>query len=204
MTALASVWPLNPRLPPVRLDGARVSLQPPAMKDWRDWCHVRARNESYLKPFEPVWPQNCLTKDFFRRRLRRQKWDWQQQMARYFLIRRHDDNALIGGININNLQLGAARHGSLGYWIDQQNQGQGYMDEAIGLVLSYAFTGLGLMRVHAACVPENEKSKRLILRCGFKEEGFAPAYLQINGVWRDHHLFAMTRDDYLSASGIGR
>lgn len=209
MTALASVWPLSlgilgPHLPRVRLDGPRIYLQPPCMKDWRDWCEVRARNEAYLKPFEPLWPENCLNKNFFRRRLCRQQCDWEQQLARYFLIRRNDTGALIGGININNLQFGAARHGSLGYWIDEAHQGHGYMGEAISLVLSYAFMGLGLMRVHAACVPENDKSKRLILRSGLKEEGFAPAYLQINGAWRDHHLFAITRADYLSATGAGR
>lgn len=179
-------------------------MQPPCMKDWRDWCDVRARNEAYLKPFEPLWPENCLNKNFFRRRLRCQQSDWMKQQARYFLIRHRDTGELIGGININNMHFGAARHGSLGYWIAEAHQGKGYMAEAIALTLSYAFLGLGLMRVHAACVPENERSKRLILRSGFREEGFAPDYLQINGVWRDHHLFAMTRNDYLSASGVGR
>lgn len=204
MSVLQRVWPLNASPPRVRLEGARIYLQPPRMRDWHDWRDVRGRNENFLKRFEPAWPDNCLTREFFKRRLRRQKWDWEQQQARYFLIRRREDDALVGGININNLQLGAARHGSLGYWLDEAHQGQGYMRESIGLVLSYAFAALGLMRMNAACIPENDRSKKLLLRCGLKEDGFAPAYLQINGVWRDHHLFGITRDDYLRMAGGGR
>jgi ribosomal-protein-alanine N-acetyltransferase len=205
MITLPRVWPLEwrvgaPRLPAFRLEGARLYLQAPQRDDWRDWRAVRERNADYLKPFEPVWPDKCLTRDFFIRRLRRQQADWRYNRARYFLIRLQDSGTLIGGINMNNIQMGAARHASLGYWLDQDHQGQGYMQEAVGLILRYGFNMLGLMRIHAACVPENVRSKNLLLRVGLREEGFAAGYLQINGAWRDHHLFGITRDDYLGVA----
>lgn len=195
MRSLA-VWPLSRRLPPITLTGPRIYLCPPKWDDCTDWIAVRTRNESALKPYEPVWPDKCLTPSFFRARLRRQYRDWHDHLARYFLIRLQDTNALIGGININHICLGAARHGSLGYWLDRDHQGQGYMGEAIGCVLDYAFKGMHFQRIQAACIPENEKSMRILRHAGFTEEGFARAYLQINGMWRDHHLFAITAQDY--------
>jgi ribosomal-protein-alanine N-acetyltransferase len=62
-------------------------------------------------------------------------------------------------------------------------------------ILPFVFQTLGLHRVEAACIPENEPSRSLLLKLGFKEEGLARRYLQINGVWRDHILFALLEDD---------
>lgn len=196
MSVFQTAWLRNPRLPALKLAGARVVLQPPRMRDWGDWADVRARNYAALQPFEPTWPPDCLSPGFFKRRLRRQQADWQADLARYFLIRLQEDGALIGGININNMTLGAARHGSLGYWLDQDYRGQGYMQESIKCVLSYAFEAMALQRVHAACIPDNDKSMNVLRRCGFVQEGFARAYMQINGQWRDHYLFGITKDAY--------
>ncbi len=196
MSVLPTVWRPDPELPRVRLEGVRVVLEPPRVADWAEWENVRRRNQSYLQSFEPLWPEDCLSRDFFKRRLKRQQWDWENDMARYFLIRLREDGALIGGINLNQIHLGAARHASLGYWLDEARQGQGYMAESAALVIDYAFRTLNLQRVHAACVPENERSIRLIKRLGLSEEGFVKEYIQINGVWRDHHLFGLTRSAY--------
>jgi ribosomal-protein-alanine N-acetyltransferase len=56
----------------------------------------------------------------------------------------------------------------------------------------FAFRTLGLHRLEAACIPDNAPSRRLLVKAGFAEEGFAQAYLKINGAWRDHVLFGLT------------
>lgn len=197
MSVLPIAWPLRSSLPRLRLQGERIVLQPPLLRDWPEWEAVRRRNAEHLKPFEPSWPDDCLTRDFFKRRLKRQLWDWENNAARYFLIRLASDNTLIGGININHLNLGAARHGSLGYWLDEAYQGQGFMTQSVRCVIHHMFHDMHLHRAQAACIPENEKSMRVLRRVGMIEEGFAKDYIQINGLWRDHHLFALTRQDYL-------
>ncbi len=200
MSVLPNVWPLNVGLPRLRLTGESIVLEPPRLRDWPEWEAVRRRNEDQLKPFEPSWPDDCLTRDFFKRRLKRQQWDWENNAARYFLIRLKNTDTLIGGININHLNLGAARHGSLGYWLDEAYQGRGLMTQSVRVIMDYMFIDLHLQRAQAACVPENEKSMRVLKRAGMCEEGFAKDYIQINGVWRDHHLFALTRQAYLSVA----
>jgi ribosomal-protein-alanine N-acetyltransferase len=75
--------------------------------------------------------------------------------------------------------------------------GQGYMSRAVRAALDYAFTRQRLHRIEAACLPTNEPSIRLLKRNGFEQEGFARAYLNINGQWRDHLLFARLDSDSL-------
>ena len=82
---------------------------------------------------------------------------------------RHEDDVLVGAITLENIRRGPAQAGTLGYWIGQPFSRQGYMNEAIrGAVLENA---------------------------GFKYEGVAQSYLQINGRWRTHVLYASLRSD---------
>jgi len=171
--------------------GTRVMLRPPRLEDYNKWRQVRAYNQSFLKPFEPQWPKDCLTENFFKRRLARQKKEMLGGRGAFFLIFLKETDEIVGGINLNNIQLGAARNASLGYWLVEDKQGQGYMFEAAELAIKYAFDDLKLHRLHAACLPDNDRSARLLLKLGFEEEGFAKQYLKINGKWQDHRLFGL-------------
>jgi ribosomal-protein-alanine N-acetyltransferase len=160
---------------------------------------VRAANREALQPFEPTWPENCLTRDFFQRRIQRQHRDWQHGCAYAFLIFEKFGDTLIGGININNVARGAAQYATLGYWLAQDWRGHGYMKEAGHLICEFAFDDLELHRLNAACVPENAPSQHMLLKLGFQREGYAPKFLQIDGQWRDHILYGLPVEDYINA-----
>jgi ribosomal-protein-alanine N-acetyltransferase len=70
----------------------------------------------------------------------------------------------------------------------------GYTLAAAQGLTAFAFGRLGLHRLEAACLPENEPSRRLLMRAGYELEGRASAYLKINGDWRDHLLFGRVAD----------
>ena len=108
----------------------------------------------------------------------------------FFIFRAHDD-VLTGGITLSNIRRGVAQMGSIGYWCGRPYARQGLTLAAVRAVSDFAFRTLGLHRLEAACIPENEPSRRLLAKAGFAEEGFAPAYLKINGEWRDHRLFGL-------------
>ena len=176
-----------------RLSGQRIALKPPRLEDFEICRKVRSKNRFFLKPYEPKWTEDCLTKDFFIRRLERQSEESKAGRGAYFFIWKNQN--IIGGINLNNIQMGAARHASLGYWLSQPYQGQGYMNEAATLVIDYAFNVLKLNRLNAACLPDNDSSIKMLLKLGFEEEGFAKKYLQIDGKWQDHRLFGLCREN---------
>ena len=172
-----------------RLNTDRLTLRPPHIRDYTEWHDVRKRNQSYLQPFEPIWAENALTLPSYKAKLAQQKQNWIRDTAYAFLILAPNDQQVIGGININHIARGAAQHGTLGYWLDQAQQGCGYMTEALQAIIEFARNGLSLNRLHAATLPHNNRSRNLLTRTGFTEEGYACNYASINGVWADHTLY---------------
>ena len=179
----------------LNLAGDRVYLQLPVQRNWDAWAALRAESRDFLAPWEPPWAYDSLSRGAYRRRLKTYKSEMRQGLTYSFLIFRRIDDALLGGITLSNLRRGVAQSATLGYWIGAAHSRQGYMTEALAAVLEFAFSRLELHRVEAACLPANEASRRLLLKSGFREEGYAREYLRINGRWQDHQLYAMLRSE---------
>ena len=179
----------------LRLERNRVYLRFPVQRDWRNWAALRAESRDFLAPWEPTWAYDALTRGAFRRRLKMYKAEMRQGVTYSFLIFRRVDDVLLGGITLSNLRRGVAQSATLGYWIGSPHGNQGYMTDSLAAILEFAFSRIGLHRVEAACLPANEASRRLLLRSGFREEGYAREYLRISGRWQDHQLFAILRDN---------
>jgi ribosomal-protein-alanine N-acetyltransferase len=173
------------------LEGRGVRLRAPRWRDYEAWSTLRNHSRAFLQPWEPAWPDDDLKRGAFRRRLAVYSREIDAGGAYPFFIFRASDDTLVGGVTLSNVRRGVAQMATVGYWIGQPHAGQGYMTAAMQSLLGFAFSGIGLHRVEAACVPENRASHRLLLKSGFREEGMALAYLKINGSWRDHLLFGM-------------
>jgi len=102
---------------------------------------------------------------------------------------------LLGGLSFGHVRRGVSQAATLGYWMGETHAGKGHMTRAVRAACAYMFEKQGLHRIEAACLPNNEPSKRLLERVGFRQEGYARSYLNINGQWRDHLLFAMLEGD---------
>ena len=72
----------------------------------------------------------------------------------------------------------------------------GYMKEALKLLIPSLFVDLRLNRIEAATLEENIASKNLLKKIGFKKEGVLRKYLKINGAWRDHILYGLLENDF--------
>ncbi len=180
-------------LPAVQGEG--VFLRAAQMSDFPQWMALRERSRDFLTPWEPSWPEDDLTRASFRRRLKRYSEDMRGDLAYPFLLFRQTDNILLGGLTLTNIRRGVAQSGSLGYWIGAPFAHQGYMTRGVQALVPFAFEGLRLHRVEAACIPTNQPSIRLLERTGFKREGYAREYLCINGLWQDHLLYARLQGD---------
>jgi ribosomal-protein-alanine N-acetyltransferase len=173
----------------LRIEGQGVRLRPPRAGDYAEWQNLRAISRDFLQPWEPTWPQDDLSRAAFRRRLLAYARDRDAGAAYPFFIFRAGDDALVGGITLSNVRRGVAQMGSIGYWCGHPYARHGHTLAAVRALCDFAFRTLGLHRVEAACIPDNAPSRSLLLKAGFEEEGYARAYLKINGVWRDHVLF---------------
>ena len=182
-------------MPPVRLAYGQMVLRPPVESDWQEWSSLRSSSSEFLKPWEPDWAPDTLTRIAFRRRLRGYARDWNRDRGYAFFIFHAENGGLLGGVTFNNVRRGIVQTSSLSYWIGQCHVGQGHMTEAMQAALRYGFDYLNLHRIEAACVTNNEASRRLLEKSGFRREGMARKYLRINGHWRDHYTFAILLDD---------
>jgi ribosomal-protein-alanine N-acetyltransferase len=102
----------------------------------------------------------------------------------------------VGEVSLGTVQRGPFQSAFVGYWIDEDHAGNGYVPEAVVLTLRYAFDELALHRVEAVIVPRNERSRRVVDKLGLRAEGVAERFLQIQGVWEDHLRYAITRDEW--------
>ncbi|MFT4699365.1 MAG: ribosomal-protein-alanine N-acetyltransferase [Yoonia sp.] len=187
----------------LRLETERLTLRPPTHADFRAWVALRAESREFLIPWEPTWAPEHLTRKAFTNRVY-----WAQRSISsgtavpLFLIRR-DDQALLGAITLDHIRRGPAQAGTTGYWIGKKYARSGYMREAIEAVVHHAFVSLDLSRIEAGCLPENGPSRALLEDCGYKYEGVAQSYLQINGRWRNHVLYANLRSDRRGKTDVG-
>lgn len=174
---------------------AGVMLRPPRPSDYREWAEIREASRDYLQPWEPAWAEDDLTRGAYKRRLAVYAREMELGTAYPFFVLDQQTGGLVGAITLSNIRRGVAETGTLGYWIGRPYAGEGRATAAVGAVLDFAFGGLALHRVEAACVPSNHASRRVLEKSGFRHEGMAKAYLKINGVWADHLLFGVLEAD---------
>ena len=116
----------------------------------------------------------------------------------FWLIKKSDPTRIIGRLSFSGIIRGALQSCLMGYHLDQDEIGKGYMTEAVQSACEYMFSTWKLHRIQADIMPDNDRSIRLIERCGFKRQGLSEKYMAINGRWRDHVMFALIRDDYFN------
>lgn len=187
----------------LKLDTERLVLRPPVHSDFAAWSALRLASEGFLTPWEPAWASDHLSRKAFTNRVYWAQRSISNGSAMPLFVMRRADDTLLGAITLDNIRRGPAQAGTLGYWIGEPFGRQGYMREAIEAVVHHAFHKLDLSRIEAACLPENRASRGLLEKTGFKYEGVAQSYLQIDGRWRTHVLYAALRGDRRGRTAVG-
>lgn len=141
-------------------------------------------NAAFLRAFEPKREDSFYTLAYQKRTLELEMTD--SNTYRFYLFLKDDMSKIIGTIALSNIVRGVFQSCFLGYKLSSAEEGNGYMTEAVKRVVDFAFTDCKLHRIEANVLPRNGKSRRVLEKCGFYEEGYAVKYLKINGVWEDH------------------
>lgn len=186
-----------------KIETERMTLRLPAYQDYRSWAELREVSEDHLSQWEPVRAADHLTRKAFTNRVYWAARVETQGTALPLMLIRRSDNQILGAITLDNIRRGPVQAGTLGYWIGAPFARQGFMREAIQSVVHHAFHAMDLSRMEAACLPENAASRGVLEKCGFKYEGVAQSYLQINGRWRNHVLYANLRNDRRGRTDVG-
>ena len=180
---------------PPELVGDRVYLRMPQLSDYVGWARVRQESRAFLEPWEPTWSTDSLTRAAFRRRLHRYAREVREDQGIALFIFDKQGDRILGGITLSKICRGVTQSSSVGYWIGRPHARQGFMADALKVIVRFVFEGLRMHRLEAACIPNNLPSQGVLKKCGFREEGLAREYLCIDGVWQDHKLFAIVSSD---------
>ena len=185
---------------PVSLQDGRVGLRPLRMRDAAVWSEVRIRNQEWLSPWEgrpasqpaATWADRHSPVVFtaMLRNLRKES-----RAGRTLPLAITYDGRLAGQVTASNVVRGAFDSASVGYWVDGALAGRGVLPSALAMVVDHCLQAVGLHRIEANIRPENTASRRVVEKLGFRQEGLHLRYLFIDGGWRDHLSFAVTRED---------
>lgn len=153
-------------------------------------------NKDFLEQFEPKREPSFFT-------VEEQLANLQSELAlqdsktlfRFYLFDKQAPDTIIGVVALSNIVWGGFLSAFLGYKLSEDCLHRGYMTEAVGRVVRFAFDELGLHRIEGNVMPRNTPSLAVLRRCGFVHEGDSPSYLRINGVWEDHmHMVLLNQD----------
>ena len=176
-----------------QLNTERLALRNLTPENTEEMLDYYIRNEDHLRQYEPTRDSGFYTYEGQKEIL--------TESFRQFIdgnsidLGIFKDEKLIGKIKLSNIVYGILRNAFVGYSIDKEYQGKGYMKEALNIVCSYAFEEMGLHRLEASTLMENSRSQGVLKACGFNELGISEKYLYINGEWRDHKIFYKVNDD---------
>jgi len=170
------------------IEGKRIFLRSPQAKDQAEYLALNRRSASFNRGLAspPTQPEQFAA---FLERCR-------VDTTACFFICRRTDGVILGYISLSEIVRGGFQSAYLGYYMGAEFAGQGYMTEAVALMLRYAFVDLKLHRVEANIQPGNVASIALVKRAGFMKEGFSRRYLKICGRWRDHERWTMLAEDW--------
>lgn len=166
-------------------------------RNGRAVCEFYKRNREHFEPFEPERAPGFYTSEFHRRNLAAEHRQYEQQRyLRLYLYRKENPEQIIGSICFDHIYFGSFQSCTVGYKLDKDFLGQGYMLEALTYSLKNIIFGeYGLHRVEALVVPENTASIHLLERLGFEKEGVSRDFAKLCGVWRDHAKYALINYD---------
>ncbi|MEZ0578014.1 GNAT family N-acetyltransferase [Nocardioides sp. MH1] len=171
-----------------------VVLRPIRRSDARAWRETRRRNLAWLSQWDATVPPGGEARPTtFPSLVRRLSRAARRGTTFPFVV--EVDGEFAGQVSVNNIVRGSAQFASIGYWIDQKHAGRGVMPRAVAMAVDHCFFNARLHRLEICIRPENSNSLRVVEKLGIHEVGYAPRFLHIDGAWRDHRIFAITRED---------
>jgi [ribosomal protein S5]-alanine N-acetyltransferase len=159
------------------------------------WVDYLRRNDARFAPWEPERSEEYLSLRYWRASLSQHRRDAHAGVGYRFHLWSHESDALVGVIALREIQRGYAQKAVLGYTLDRSIEGRGYVQEAIGAILPFAFGELSLHRVEATVMPANERSKRTLGQAGFRCDGVLRESYRIRGRWEDHEIWSRLASD---------
>jgi ribosomal-protein-alanine N-acetyltransferase len=110
---------------------------------------------------------------------------------------------VIGTIRLSDYSPTHAR-ASVGYALGRPHWNRGLTTEALGAVLRFGFSEVGLHRIYAYCHVDNVASERVMQKAGMTYEGTLREVIRVKGGYESRKLYAILGSEWTAQhSGDG-
>lgn len=173
----------------------RVYIRFAEEEDARELTELYQRNREFFEQFSPANSEEFYTEEQQLQMIIKSRTDRAEDRKYDFLICHKETGAIMGSAGLSFVVRGPLQRCMIGYILDQEYNGKGYMTEAVKLVVRYAFEELKFHRIIGEASPRNPGSVRVLEKAGFHKEGISRSNLKIHGVWEDHQVLAIINPD---------
>lgn len=174
-------------------------MRPLAALDEEQYVLLHERSVAHFEPWMPKKDPAMSWAQMFARELDRAL-KRRATGAECRLGAHDEDGRMIGLFSLSEIVRGFFQNAYGGWRVGAEFIGQGLATEGVRGMLDLAFAepplGLGLHRVQANVIPTNAPSLRVAEKAGMRREGLALRYVQIDGQWQDHVMFARTLEEH--------
>lgn len=153
------------------------------------------RNKEHLEPWEPTKEPGFFSLEYHEMLAKEYEKEFKRGNSLRLWVKERGSSLFIGAVNLTQIIYDPFLSCYMGYKMDKDHMGKGYMTEAVSQAIALAFEVYGLHRVEASIMPRNKASRKVLLANGFQKEGYSPRYLKINGIWEDHERYAILNED---------
>lgn len=181
------------RWPAFRIETPRVTMRPWEPSDTHALLATQAHNRDHLLPWM-LWARELPPVDeLLARIVEWQRLCWLGRDVVYGVF--SPEGKVIGGTGFHDRVGEGARE--IGYWVDRDHGGQGYVTDWCAALVRVAFEVLELDRLEIHCDPENVRSAAVAQRLGFRHEAtLARRTIGIDGLPRDAMIWTMFEEEF--------
>ncbi len=169
-----------------------IELQLFQLHDAEELYHLVDSNRTHLREWLP-WVDNMTSPIEYHSIFQM----WLKQFA--------DNQGFNSGIRYNGVLAGTIgfhqidwnhKQTSIGYFLGQGFEGKGIMTRSVQALVNYAFFELQLNRIEIRCGVDNQKSRAIPERLGFKQEGIIRDAEFLYDHFHDLALYGMLARDW--------
>ena len=145
------------------IETERLMVRLPQAADVPEIVTYYRDNRDHLQPFSPTFAPDFLDEAMWHEQVRtRIRENAAGESLRAFLFARSAPDRIVGNLNLTQVHRGALQSCVLGYNLAGNEQGKGYMTEAVNAAVAFAFERWRLHRVTANHMPRNAKSAAVL------------------------------------------
>ncbi|WP_286119522.1 GNAT family protein [Thermoactinomyces sp. DSM 45891] len=178
----------------VKIESENIYIRLVEEEDVDELLKFEVKNRDFFQPFFRKQENSEYTLQSQLKIVKKAIENAQTDRGYLFLIYQQELDELIGKVMLNRVMRQHLQSCWIGYTLDQDYNGRGYMSKAVKLAVDHAFQELNLHRIEAAVLPHNMGSISVLLKNGFHKEGIARKSLKVNGKWEDHQILAIVNE----------